>query len=256
VRSEAVGYTIGQVAELAGVTVRTLHHYDRIGLLVPRGRSGADYRRYDDSDLERLQQILLYRELGFQLRDIAGILDDSGTDAAEHLRRQRALLMRRIDRLQLMVAAVDRELEAREMGNRLTPEERFEVWGDFDPDDYAEEAERRWGGDAAFRESQRKVAGYSKGDWAAINAEGADITRRLIDAMRSGEPATGDTARRLAEEHRRHITRWFYDCGYDIHTGLGEMYVNDPRFAATYNDMADGLAAYLRDAIRANARGG
>src|SRR5919202_1465433 len=120
------GYTVGRVAALSGVTIRTLHHYDEIGLLSPGGRSAAGYRLYAESDVERLQQILFYKELGFDLEEIATILDDPGTDALGHLRRQRALLTERIGRLSAMVEAIDYEMEARIMDIRLTPEERLE----------------------------------------------------------------------------------------------------------------------------------
>lgn len=252
-KREATSYTVGQVSELAGVTIRTLHHYDQIGLLTPSGRSDSGYRRYDDSDLGRLQQILLYRELGFPLEEIATILDDPGADAAVHLRRQHQLLTGRIARLQMMAAAVEKEMEAQQMGIQLTPEERFEIWGNFNPDDYAEEVEERWGGTEACKESQRRTARYGKDDWLAIKAEAEDIYRRLVEAMRAGEPPEGDTAMGLVEEHRQHINRWFYDCGYGIHSGLGDMCVGDPRFATTYEEMAEGLATYMRAAIHANA---
>ena len=250
---EVTGYTVGQVSDLAGVSVRALHHYDGIGLLEPSGRTASGYRLYEDSDLERLQRILSYRELGFSLDEVATILEAPGADAVAHLGRQHELLTERIARLQRMVAAVERELEVEEMGSRLTPEERFEVWGDFNPDDYAAEAEERWGGTKAHEESQRRAAGYGKDDWLAIKAEGDRINRRLVDAMRSGGPAGSELAMDAAEEHRRYISRWFYDCSYEIHTGLGEMYVADPRFAATYETIAEGLAVYFRNAIRANA---
>jgi MerR family transcriptional regulator, thiopeptide resistance regulator len=189
---EAVGYTVGQVADLAGVTIRTLHHYDHIGLLTPSGRSDSGYRRYEHADLERLQQVLLYRELGFPLEEIATILDDPGADAGVHLRRQHELLNGRIARLQMMVTAVEREMEAQHMGIQLSPEERFEVWGDFDPDDYAGEAEERWGGTDAYKESQRRAAQYTKDDWLTIKAEAEAIYGRLIEAMQTGESPQGN----------------------------------------------------------------
>jgi len=251
--TETRSYPVGQVAELAGVTVRTLHHYDRIGLLRPSGRSGSGYRRYNHLDLERLQQILLYRELGFPLEEIAAIVDSPGTDAAVHLSRQRALLVKRVHRLELMLAAIDKEMEAYRMDIQLTPKERFEVWGSFDPDEHAPEADERWGDSEAFTESQRRTSGYSKEDWLAIKAEAADISKRLVEAMTAGEPADGDVARGLVEEHRDHISRWFYECSPEIHVGLGDMYVTDARFRKVYEDMAQGLSQYVRDAIRANA---
>jgi phosphoribosylaminoimidazole-succinocarboxamide synthase len=119
-----MGYTVGEVAECSGVTVRTLHHYEHIGLLLPAGRSSSGYRVYDDADLERLQQILFYRELGFSLDHIAVVLA-SPRDAVEHLAYQRGLLLDRIQRLQGLVAAIDQAMEAKTMGTTPTPSERF-----------------------------------------------------------------------------------------------------------------------------------
>src|SRR3712207_5382439 len=107
-----MSYSVGQVADLAGVTIRTLHHYDEIGLLSPSGRSAAGYRIYEEPDLERLQQILFYRELGFTLKEISTIVSDPHIDALGHLRRQRKLLSGRIKRLRAMVDAIDYEMRS------------------------------------------------------------------------------------------------------------------------------------------------
>ncbi|MEV4106173.1 MerR family transcriptional regulator [Nonomuraea sp. NPDC049695] len=251
-----MGYSVGQVARLAGITVRTLHHYDEIGLLSPSRHSVSGYRRYTEPDLDRLQQILFYRELGFSLEEIVVIVDQPGEDALTHLRRQRALLSRRVGRLQTMIAAVDKAMEAHTMGVRLTPEERFEVFGDFDPDEHAEEAEERWGGSDAFEQSRGRAASYTKRDWQRITADAADILAEFVAAHAAGEPPQGERARAAAERHRRHIAAWFYDCSYEMHRGLGDMYVADPRFAARYENAAEGLAQWVRDAIHANAAAG
>ncbi|WP_069768452.1 MerR family transcriptional regulator [Streptomyces sp. LUP30] len=248
-----MSYSVGQVAGFAGVTVRTLHHYDDIGLLVPGGRSHAGHRRYDEADLDRLQQILFYRELGFPLEDVATLLDDPAADPRAHLRRQHELLTARIERLQKMAAAVEHAMEARKMGINLTPEERFEVFGDKDPGQYAEEAEQRWGGTEEYAESQRRVARYTKDDWKRLQAEVDDWSGRYSALVAAGEPATGDAAMDLAEEHRRHISAWYYDCPYEMHRCLGEMYVSDERFKAFYDAMHPGLAEHLKEAILANA---
>ncbi|CAL9495912.1 HTH-type transcriptional activator TipA [Streptomyces sp. enrichment culture] len=248
-----MSYSVGQVAGFAGVTVRTLHHYDDIGLLAPGERSRAGHRRYSDADLDRLQQILFYRELGFPLDEVAVLLDDPDADPRAHLRRQHELLTARIERLRKMAAAVEHAMEAREMGIDLTPEERFEVFGDKDPEQYAEEAEVRWGGTEAYAESQRRAAGYTKQDWQRMQAEVADWSERYAALMAQGEPPAGERAMEMAEEHRRHICGWFYECGYEMHQGLGEMYVSDERFKAFYDAMRPGLAEHLRDAIVANA---
>ncbi|MCX4972535.1 MULTISPECIES: MerR family transcriptional regulator [unclassified Streptomyces] len=248
-----MSYPVGQVAGFAGVTVRTLHHYDEIGLLAPSGRSHAGHRRYSDADLDRLQQILFYRELGFPLDEVAALLDDPEADPRAHLRRQHELLTARIERLQKMAAAVEHAMEARKMGINLTPEEKFEVFGDKDPEAHAEEAERRWGGTEAYAESQRRAARYTKDDWKRMQAEVASWGERYDALMEAGEPPTGERAMDMAEEHRQHITKWFYECSYETHQGLAGMYVSDERFKEFYDSMRPGLAEHLRDAIGANA---
>lgn len=248
-----MSYSVGQVAGFAGVTVRTLHHYDDIGLLAPSERSHAGHRRYSDADLDRLQQILFYRELGFPLDEVAALLDDPDTDPRAHLRRQHELLTARIEKLRKMAAAVEQAMEARKMGINLTPEERFEVFGDKDPEQYAEEAEQRWGGTEAYAESQRRAAGYTKDDWKRMQAEVADWSERYSGLMAAGHPPVSEAAMDMAEEHRQHICGWFYECPYEMHRCLGEMYVSDERFKAFYDSMRPGLAEHLRSAIDANA---
>jgi DNA-binding transcriptional MerR regulator len=252
-KQETAGYTVGRVADLSGVTIRTLHHYDEVGLLSPGGRSAAGYRIYEDRDLERLQRILFYRELGFTLDEISSIVDDPQTDALGHLGRQRGLLNERIERLSAMVDAIDYEMEARTMDIPLTPEERLEVFGEFRPEDYAEEAEQRWGETAAYKESQRRVASYKKEDWQRLKAEENEIRARLAAALQSGRAPDSEEAIAAAEAHRQHISRWFYECDYEIHRGLTEMYVSDERFRSNYDTQTPGLAAFIRDAAHANA---
>jgi DNA-binding transcriptional MerR regulator len=253
VQAEARSLTVGAAARLAGVTVRTLHHYHEIGLLEPSGRSQAGYRRYADADLERLQRIRFYRELGFGLDEIKEVMSDGGTDASAHLRRQHAMLRDRIRRLERMVAAVDKALEARSMGINLTPEERFEVFGDFEPDAYKDEVDERWGDTDAYRESARRTRGYTKADWQRIKAEGQAAVESVVCAMHAGKPADSEEAMEGAERHRLQIDRNFYPCSYQMQVGLAEMYLADPRFTATYEKIAPGLAQYLHDAIKANA---
>ncbi|MEU8407276.1 MerR family transcriptional regulator [Micromonospora sp. NPDC048842] len=248
-----MAYTVGQVAKVAGVTVRTLHHYDEIGLLSPSGRTSAGYRRYDDADLQRLQLVLYYRELGFPLEEITAIIDDPAADPAAHLRRQHELLTVRLKRLQEMVTAIEFAMEASKMNIQLTPEERFEVFGDVDPEEHQAEAEQRWGDTDAYRESNRRVSRYTKEDWLRNKAENEDWGRRIVALMASGAPADSPEVMELAEEHRQLISRWFYECSYEMQTGLADMYLADERFTAYYEKIAPGLATYLHEAIHANA---
>jgi DNA-binding transcriptional MerR regulator len=247
------GRTVGEVARLSGVTVRTLHHYDEIGLLSASERSDAGYRRYADADLDRLQQILFYRELGFGLDEIKTVLDDGATNRIGHLRRQHAMLRDRIGRLERMSAAVEKAMEAHTMGINLTPEERFEVFGDFNPDEHAAEVEERWGETDAYRESRRRAGRYTKEDWQRIKAQGQVAIEQVVSAMQAGKAADSPEAMAGAEAHRRQIDEAFYPCSYEMHVGLAEMYVADPRFTSTYEKIAPGLAQYLHDAIKANA---
>jgi DNA-binding transcriptional MerR regulator len=252
--------TVGRLAELSGVTVRTLHHYDEIGLVRPSARTAAGYRAYSAADVDRLRQVLAYRRLGFGLRAVAELVSDPSADAVAHLRRQRDLLLAQRDSVDVMVAAIDKELEARVMGISLTPEEQLEVFGSDKPGgEWADEAQQRWGqgseGGArtAWRESQRRAARYGKEDWTRIKAEADANVAAFAAALRAGLPAGGPQAMDLAEGYRQHITRYFYDCGYPAHRGLADLYLADERFTATYEDVAPGLARFVHDAIHANA---
>ncbi|MDO8308015.1 MAG: MerR family transcriptional regulator [Actinomycetota bacterium] len=169
---------IGDLARLTGLTVRTLHHYDEIGLLVPSGRTSGGYREYDGADVDRLRQIVAYRACGLALTDIAEVLDAPGTEQAGHLQRQMALLDKRIEELRRQRAVLGRTWEAKQMGIALDPEEYFEVFGESDPRQYADEVQERWGDTDAYAESHRRTSGFSKEDWlraqeqtAAVEAE-------------------------------------------------------------------------------------
>lgn len=250
---EQPGMSVGEVAALAGVSVRTLHHYDAIGILSPQRRSQAGYRLYGRAELERLQKILSYRELGFELDAIAQLLDDAGTDPAEHLRHQEALLTDRLERLLTMRRHLRKQMEATKMGLELTPSELFELFGENDPTKYAAEAEERWGNTDAYAQSQRRVKGYTKADWQRVQAETAAVEAQLVALLQAGVPASDDRALAAAEAHRQQISANYYDCTYEIHRGLALMYEGDPRFTAYYEAKAPGLATYLAAAIRANA---
>ena len=244
---------VGEVAALAGVTVRTLHHYDRIGLLSPSGRTANGYRQYSAGDLDRLHQVLVYRALGFPLEEVAALLDDPDADPMEHLRRQHRLLLDRLEADRQVLAAVEMEMEARQMGIPLTPEERFEVFGEHDPVQYEAEVQERWGDTDAYAQSQRRTRGHRKDDWLRIKAEGEELVRRMADALRAGVAPDSPPGMDLAEEHRRQISRHFYDCSPQMHAGLGRMYVEDERFTATYEAAAPGLARWVSTAVQANA---
>ncbi len=155
--------TVGRLAELAGVTVRTLHHYDEIGLVTPSGRTAAGYRVYAAADVERLRQVLTYRRLGFGLREITELVGDPDADPVAHLRRQRELLVGQREHAIALIAAIDKELEAHAIGISLTPQEQLEVFGtDKVGGEWADEAGERWGDTDAYRVSQQRTAAYGK----------------------------------------------------------------------------------------------
>jgi DNA-binding transcriptional MerR regulator len=248
-----MAHTVGDVARMAGVTVRTLHHYDDIGLLEPSGRSDAGYRLYEREDLERLQELLFYRELGLGLEEIRRIVTDEGYDRTEALREHRELLVGRRERISALIGAVETALEARVRGITMNAEDMLEVFGDFDQSQYEDEVRERWGDTDAYKESARRTSRYTKDDWVQIKAEGGANIERFAELHRAGAEPTGSEAMDAAEEHRAQISRWFYDCGYDIHRGLAEMYVADPRFTKVYEDVEPGLARFISEAIIANA---
>jgi DNA-binding transcriptional MerR regulator len=194
--------TVGAVGALTGVSVRTLHHYDHIGLAVPGVRTPAGYREYTDADIERLHLVLVYRSVGMPLNDIRALLDDSSADVLGHLRRQHGLLLEQAERLQHTIKAVEELMNAHRQGIQLTAEEQVELFGTTAfGDEYAAEAEERWGETDAWKQSQQRVSQFSKQDWGAIKAEGgraaqgagAGHTRlrrtRLCASQRAGVPA-------------------------------------------------------------------
>jgi MerR family transcriptional regulator, thiopeptide resistance regulator len=245
--------TVSQVARLAGVSVRTLHHYDEIGLLQPSGRSEAGYRLYEQPDLQRLQQVLFFKELGFPLEEISRIVRDPAFDLRAALLMQRRLLTERATRVQALIGAVDAALDSLEKGTAMTKEEMFEVFGDFDPAKYEDEARQRWGDSEAYKESARRTKRYTKQDWERIKAEGDQIQRDLVAHLEAGHAPTDPAVLEVAERHRAYITRWFYPCSHELHRGLGELYVSDPRFTENIDKLRPGLAAFTRDVFRANA---
>jgi DNA-binding transcriptional MerR regulator len=249
-----MAWTVSDVARMAHVSVRTLHHYDAIGLLHSSGRSEAGYRMYTGADLERLQQALFFKELGFSLEEIRGILDDPAYDPLEALVVQRELLTGRAERIAAMIRAVDTAIESRRKGVAMDEYDLFEAFGEFDPKEHEDEARERWGHTDAYRESARRTARYTKEDWLRVKAEQDEVEDAFAAAMASGIPADSADAMDIAERHRLDIDRAFYPCSHAMHANLGKLYVADPRFAEHYDDRAPGLARYVCDAIEANAR--
>lgn len=245
-------YTVSQVASLAHVTVRALHHYDAVGLLVPSERADNGYRLYDDADLTRLQQILLFRQLGFGLDAIGQLLEATARDRRQALQAQRDLLVEQRRRTDAIIRSVDAAIRALDNGEPMDKDVMFEGFEDFDQSKYDEEAKERWGETDAYKESMRRTRSYSKTDWAKIKAEGEGVWERMAALMDAGAAADSEEAMDLAEEHRTHIDRWFYHCTHAMHAGVSQMYTDDPRFREGFEKRREGLASFARRAIEAN----
>ena len=245
-------YRVKDVAQIAGVSVRTLHYYDEIGLLVPRTRSGAGYRLYNDDDLFRLQQILLGRELGLSLEEIRRSLDDPRFDRRKALLAQKEQLRKRARQTEAMIRAVEAALMVLDDRKGGTMDMK-EIFDGFDASKYEDEVQERWGNTDAYRESMKRTKRYTKEDWKRIQAEQAAIYADAAAIMNSGGKASDAKSMDIAERHRLSIDRWFYPCSYGMHTGLASLYESDSRFAESINKHGEGLTDFLVAAIRANA---
>ena len=228
----ARSYSVGEVASLAGVSVRTLHHYDETGLLPPASRRRAGYREYTSADL-----------------------DEPGRDRQAALLRQRELVDERIEEMRGVRALLERTLTSMEGAGGMSEKEMFEGLGTYERNEaeHGAEVRERWGDTTAYAESARRTSKYGEGDWIAIRDEAAAIEAALAELLSAGVPAESEQAMDSAERHRGHISRWFYPCSHEMHANLAEMYVADPRFAEHYETRSTGLAAYVRDAVLANA---
>ncbi|KWX21214.1 transcriptional regulator [Mycolicibacterium wolinskyi] len=243
--------TVGAVAALTGVSVRTLHHYDHIGLVVPSVRTAAGYRGYTDTDIERLHLVLVYRSVGLALDEIRTLLDDADADVLAHLQRQHSLLCERAEQLQQTIKAVEELMSAHNNGIQLSAEEQVEIFGSAVFDEHHEEAQERWGGTEEWRQSQIRTAEMSKQDWIEFKAENDALLQALADGKRAGMRPGSPEADALAARHRANVSR-FYDCTDDMHVCLAQMYLADERFTRYYDDVEPGLARFVHDIITAS----
>ncbi len=240
--------SVKAVAEITGITIRALHHYDEIGLLSP-GRASNGYRTYTDDDLLRLQQILVYRELGLPLERVKALLDDPSFDVRKALADQRNQLLARAETTAKLLDAVDAALRKLQ-GEAVEPEALFDG---FDPARYEAEAEARWGSTDAYQESKRRTAVYDEATWTSIHAAERRITARIAHAIEAGHAPDSDGGLALAEAYRLHIDRYFYPCNRTMYGHIAAMYETDARFTANLDRAGKGVAAFLAAAARANA---
>lgn len=248
------GYTVHELAELSGCTVRTLHHYDDLGL-VPAQRANNGYRRYGAAEVDRLHQVLLYRECGMPLAAIGRLLDDPAFDARDALAGHLRELHARKRRLDGLIASVEKTLACMEGSATMEDEEKFEAFKqglvDENEKKYGKEVRERWGDDAADA-SNAKLMGMTEEQYRATQELEREIRDVLVAAMETGDPAS-EEARHAADLHRQWLCAFWKDGTYSkaAHRGLAEMYVADERFKAYYEAWAPGAAEFLRDAIKA-----
>jgi MerR family transcriptional regulator, thiopeptide resistance regulator len=251
-----MSWSIADVAKLSKVTSRTLRHYDAIGLLEPAWTAPGGRRFYEQEQLLRLQQILLLRDLGLGLDAIGEILAaQSETSTVEALRRHRLRLLAERRRLGRLIETVTDTIDKLEKEETMAPEKMFEgfdpdQFGGFDPEQYVDEARERWGD--SVDESIRRVQDWSSDDWSAYQDDAAAVTNRIADLYDAGVPASDPRVVDAVDGHYRLVSR-FWTPDRESYTGLGQMYVDDPRFAKNYEDVRPGLTAYLRDAMQAYA---
>ncbi|AWE43207.1 MULTISPECIES: MerR family transcriptional regulator [unclassified Actinobaculum] len=244
--------TVGQVAALVGISVRTLHHWDELGVVRPSFRSWSGYRLYSADDVARVYRVCLYRETGMPLARIAEILDDPGTDTTDHLAQQRELLLQRISHLHEMVRAVERLMKAEDNNMNLTPDQQRDILGqNWDPA-WQSEAEERWGQTPEWAAAEAYKATMSADDWRQVRDETDAFERDAAAAMAAGVTPGSAAASELAERHRTLIGKWF-EASHAKQVLIARGYVEDPRFREHYEAVAPGLAAWLKDIIDANA---
>ena len=240
-----------EAADTAGVSVRTLHHYDNIGLLTPGKVSGNGYRYYTETDIERLQEIMFLKELDFSLDEIRKILDSPARNRSDALKTQLKLLEEKRDRLNSIIGTINQTIKLTEKGIAMDNREKF---GGFDysqidkhKKQYAAEAEERYGHTAAYMESRRKTSAYSKADWERITLAGKSIMAEIAGLM-DRTPGAPEVQTAI-EKWRQHITESYYDCTVEIFDGLGRIYISDERFRKNIDKTAPGLADFMSKAI-------
>ena len=251
---EKANYTVGELAAMAGVSVRTLHLYDQKGLVSPSGRTPAGYRLYGEADLLRLQQTLFYRELDFSLEDIKKALDTPGYDNVAALKRHRRLLELKAERLLTLMGTIDRTIRTLNGEEAmLDNKELYEGFDDETIERYEREAKANWGGTDAYEQSRKRVRAMSKEQWQAVKARGGEISLAFAQLYKAGKSPDGPEALALCARWADHL-RAFYEPTAEMIEGLGAMYADHPEFRATYDALAPGLADWLKPAMAAYAK--
>ena len=235
---------ISEVAKLTGITVRTLHYYDEIGLLKPSEITESGYRLYSKDSLETLQQILFFRELDFPLNEIKEIMINPNYDKREALNKQKELLVKKRQRIDSLIGLINNTIEGEDNMS----------FKEFDMKDieeskkkYVKEVKERWGNTDAYKECEEKTNSYSENQWGSINKEGSEILKDFGEHI--GCDPGSEEVQDLVEKWRNHISSSFYNCTKEILSGLGLMYINDERFQKNIDQNGEGTAELMSKAI-------
>lgn len=241
-------YQIKEFGELTGVSVRTLHYYDEIGLLKPCCVDEHNgYRFYDENSLERMQEILFYRELDFSLKDIQEILQNPNYNKSEALEKQKHLLVLKNERIKRLINALDNAMK----GVNIMDKNVFDN-SEYKKvrNEYAAEARKKWGKTSAYKESQNKTADYSKDKWNEVNGEMNSLIAEFAKLKANNVKPSDKKAQTLVKAWQDMITRNYYNCTDEILCGLGQMYIADERFTKNIDKFGDGTASYISEAIK------
>ena len=239
-------YSINKLAKLAGVSVRTLHYYDQIGLLKAGRVAENGYRWYEGKELIRLQQILFFRELDFPLLEIKRILDAPDFQITTALVDQKKLIELKRKRLAGLIKTIDKTIQ--NLNNKTTMDDK-DLYNGFSEEEmkkFSEEAKQRWGNTEAYKQSTARVAKMSKDDTAAIQKENNELMKEIAANMAKG-PQSPEIQKLIAQHYNN--LRHFYEPNLEMYRGLGQMYVNDERFGKYFEKYAPDLARFMRDAI-------
>lgn len=244
-------YTVQKLGRMAGVSARTLRYYDEIGILKPARINSSGYRIYGKPEVDRLQQILFYRELGVGLEKVGEIIASKSFDNTAALREHREKLLAKREQLDLLIANIDKTISASEGRTAMTDKEKFEGFKQKMVDDnenkYGAEIREKYG-DERVDSSNKKIMGMTEEQYAEVERLSADLTATLKEAFKTGDPA-GELAQKAADLHRRWLCRFWDSYSKEAHAGVARMYVEDERFTAHYDREQPGTAAFLRDAI-------
>ncbi|WP_216388052.1 MerR family transcriptional regulator [Arcanobacterium phocae] len=247
-----IRYTVGQVADIFQVTVRTLHHWEQAGLLQPAERSWSNYRLYSDADCQRIQHILIYRATGMALADIRVLLDGDSS-GIDHLIKQRETLIIQQQELADMIAAIDILMEDTVKKQPMTAHQIGEILRQANFAEYQQEAEDKYASSDDWKVSEERTKEWTANDWLSVRAQFADIDAKLVAAVREGIASDSSAAQKLVEEHRQ-VLSTFFPVTHAKHFILSRGYIKDERFREYYENQQEDLAQWLADAIAANSQ--